>query len=218
MAGTLATLGPSRQTSPRLLRWGGAVGQGGRRRSVYGAARRLRRPHPYGSLVFVGVGRLGRPALGRACGRLRPTRHVRSSVQRPKERPGSRLSSGLCPRGNRGPLGPHVADLCVGLLLAACGGGEGEARGDARAWRANTVNKRTHALWRLGVWVLRPGGRSWRAIVRRQPTFLLQGPAVNAVPEPTSPRHLRRIPPLIRSRRVNAAESRRASACPSRFG
>ena len=33
-----------------------------------------------------------------------------------------------------------------------------EVRGDARYWRANTVQKRTHALWRLGAWVLRQGG------------------------------------------------------------
>ena len=64
-------------------------------------------------------------------------------------------------------------------------GWDAEVRGTARQWRANTVNTRTHALWRLGLWVLTHGGLSWRTIYRRHAHFTQEIPPVGTTLAPT---------------------------------
>ncbi|MDA8195205.1 MAG: hypothetical protein M0Z53_14620, partial [Thermaerobacter sp.] len=63
-------------------------------------------------------------------------------------------------------------------------GWDAEVRGMARHWRANTVQTRTHTLWRLGLWAVTPGGLAWRAICRRQAQFTNQIPPVGAALAP----------------------------------
>lgn len=64
-------------------------------------------------------------------------------------------------------------------------GWEGEVRGQDRHWRANTTPIRTHALWRLGLWILTHGGLSWRALCRRQAHYLQHIPPMGTIPPPT---------------------------------
>lgn len=64
-------------------------------------------------------------------------------------------------------------------------GWDAEVRDMARHWRANTSKTRTHALWRLGVWLLAHGGLSWRSLCRRQSQFIRGIPAVGTALVPT---------------------------------
>jgi len=51
------------------------------------------------------------------------------------------------------------------------GGWVVEHRGEDRDWRANTSEKRTHALWRLGSWGLEHHDLDWHDLVRHQEAF-----------------------------------------------
>ena len=58
------------------------------------------------------------------------------------------------------------------------GGWVVEHRGADRDWRANTSEKRTHALWRLGFWGLQHHDLDWRDRVRHQAAFQSRIPPV----------------------------------------
>ena len=66
-----------------------------------------------------------------------------------------------------------------------------------RDWKANTVDRRTHALWRLGVWGLQHGDVVWRTLSRTQGDFGRRIPSLNrlfaeamGVTSPEKPRRL----------------------------
>ena len=48
-----------------------------------------------------------------------------------------------------------------------------------RDWKANTVDRRTHALWRLGVWGLQHGDVVWRTLSRTPGDFGRRIPSLN---------------------------------------
>ncbi|MCL5063695.1 MAG: hypothetical protein M1600_01190 [Firmicutes bacterium] len=61
------------------------------------------------------------------------------------------------------------------------GGWVVEHRGAVRDWRANTSEKRTHALWRLGFWGLQHHDLDWRDLVRHQAAFQSSIPPIGEV-------------------------------------
>lgn len=61
------------------------------------------------------------------------------------------------------------------------GGWVVEHRGEDREWRANTSEKRIHALWRLGYWALARHDLGWRTLVRNQEAFRASIPPVGEV-------------------------------------
>jgi hypothetical protein len=60
-----------------------------------------------------------------------------------------------------------------------------------RAWRTNTVPTRTHALWRLGYWVLHTTALRWRTLLRHAASFWAAVPppaaASRDAPRPAAP-------------------------------
>jgi hypothetical protein len=64
------------------------------------------------------------------------------------------------------------------------GGWAVEQRGDARHWRANSTEKRTHALWRLAQWALAHHDLVWRTFLRSQKAFGSHIPPLGEVPAP----------------------------------